>query len=149
MSEVWRQVIAPEDFQTSIDTWRQAFERKQPCEVEFRLRRASDNQYRWHLARYRPVQDKDGRIVKWIGVALDIHDRREAVAALRQSEERFRLFADSIPGLMFVSDHAGQNTYTNRPFQQYTGLTAIELLGQGWIKVLHPDDRERATERLE
>ena len=26
MSEVWLQVIAPEDFQTSIDTWRQAFE---------------------------------------------------------------------------------------------------------------------------
>ena len=69
---------------------------------------------------------------------------REAVAALRQSEERFRLFADSIPGLMFVSDHAGRNTYTNRPFQQYTGLTAIELLGQGWIKALHPDDRECA-----
>ncbi len=143
ISDVWRHVIAPEDFQTSVATWRQAFERKQPCEVEFRLRRAGDNHYRWHLARYRPVQDKNGRIVKWIGVALDIHDRREAVAALRQSEERFRLFADSIPGLMFVSDRSGQNTYTNRPFQQYTGLSAKDLLGEGWIEVLHPDDRER------
>ena len=50
------------------------------------VRRAADGQFRWHFSRGLPVRDADGRIVRWVGVAIDIHDRREAEEALRRSE---------------------------------------------------------------
>src|SRR6184192_3586851 len=53
------------------------------------LRRA-DGQYRWHFGRGLPVRDADGRIVRWMGIGIDIHDRREAEEALRESEQSYR-----------------------------------------------------------
>ena len=58
----------------------------------------------------------------------------------------FRTLAETIPALVFVTDAHGRNIYTNVQFQRFAGLRAAELLGDGWLAVLHPDDRERADE---
>ena len=50
-----------------------------------------------------------------------------------------------VPALVFVTEADGANTFTNRSFQQYTGLSADALLGDGWLGALHPDDRKRAA----
>ncbi|MEP2379648.1 PAS domain-containing protein, partial [Parasphingorhabdus sp.] len=58
----------------------------------------------------------------------------------------FRTLAESIPALVFVSDANGSNIYCNVQFQRYTGMRPEEMLGDGWLNALHPDDRERAAE---
>lgn len=58
----------------------------------------------------------------------------------------FRTLAESIPALVFVGDADGANIYTNAQFQRYTGLNAEELLGDGWIQTIHPDDQQLAEE---
>lgn len=58
----------------------------------------------------------------------------------------FRTLAESIPALVFVSDANGANVYSNVQFQRYTGMQPEEMLGDGWLNALHPDDRERAAE---
>ncbi len=56
-------------------------------EYEARFRRA-DGTYRWHLARVTPVRDAAGRVVRWVGSAVDIEDRRQAEAALTAADRR-------------------------------------------------------------
>lgn len=58
----------------------------------------------------------------------------------------FRTLAESIPALVFVGDANGNNIYSNAQFPRYTGLDAEEILGDGWLKVIHPDDQKRAAD---
>ncbi|MBB5693151.1 PAS domain S-box protein [Muricoccus pecuniae] len=66
-------------------------------------------------------------------------------AELAASEARFRSLAEALPTLLFVTSADGANTYTNRRFQDYVGMSGEALLGNGWIAALHPEDRGRAA----
>jgi PAS domain S-box-containing protein len=63
-------------------------------ELEARLRRF-DGEYRWFLFRAEPLRDESGNIVTWYGSSTDIEDRRRAEVALRESEQRFRDYAET------------------------------------------------------
>jgi len=65
-----------------------------PGELEARLRR-QDGEYRWFLLRAEPLRDEAGNIVKWYGSATDIEDRKRTEVALRESEQRFRDYAET------------------------------------------------------
>jgi PAS domain S-box-containing protein len=67
--------------------------------------------------------------------------RREALAALRESEERFRNMADHSPLMMWVTEADGYCTYLNRSWYEFTGQQEEEALGFGWLEAVHPDDR--------
>lgn len=66
--------------------------------------------------------------------------RRAAVRRLLDSESRFRTMADTAPVLIWMSDAAGQRTYFNRPWLEFTGRSLGEESGNGWIEDLHPED---------
>jgi len=70
--------------------------------------------------------------------------RREAGAAIRESEERFRVMADNAPVMIWVTDAAGRCTYLNRRWYEFTGQTPEAGLGFGWLDATHPDDRPEA-----
>jgi PAS domain S-box-containing protein len=57
--------------------------------------RRADGEYRWFLSRAAPLRDELGKIVKWYGTDTDIEDRRRAEDALRESEQRFRDYAET------------------------------------------------------
>jgi len=56
----------------------------------------------------------------------------------------FKALAETIPNLVFVTDGAGSNIYTNIVYSRYTGVAPEALLGDGWVRALHPEDQERA-----
>jgi PAS domain S-box-containing protein len=62
--------------------------------LEARLRRF-DGEYRWFLFQAEPLHDQSGKIVKWYGSSTDIEDRKRAEEALRESEMRFRDYAET------------------------------------------------------
>jgi PAS domain S-box-containing protein len=71
-------------------------------------------------------------------------DRTKQVAAeLRDSEQRFRTLAQAVPILLWSTNAAGHATYVSARYEEFTGFSASELLGEGWLKVLHPDDKDR------
>ena len=72
--------------------------------------------------------------------------RREATAALLESEARFRNMADHAPVMMWVTDARGNCTYLNRAWLAFTGQTEADALGTGWLDATHPED-ECATRR--
>ncbi|HEX2939415.1 MAG TPA: PAS domain S-box protein [Rhodopila sp.] len=91
------------------------------------------------------MQAPDGSIIGVSALFRDLRPRYAAEAALRESEERWRTLAETYPGFVFVTDPEGRNIYTNSRLQEFTGLTAEQLLGDGWVAVVHPDDRVRVV----
>src|SRR5438477_359672 len=98
----WMQAVHPEHRDRSVDLWRQAVASGGEWNYEAPLRRA-DGQYRWHFGRGLPIRDADGRIVRWMGIGIDIHDRREAEEALRESEQRYRNIFEKV-GVAIVEE---------------------------------------------
>ncbi len=66
--------------------------------------------------------------------------RREATSELRASEARFRTMADNAPVMIFVTDPAGDLTYLNRGWCEFTGQALEEAIGRGAWNAVHAED---------
>ena len=87
--------------------------------ADFRIRRANDGAERWVAATGHVYFDEAGRPIRGIGTLADITDRKRAVEALRESEERYRALVDTSPDAVCASPR----TYPSRQQQ------AAALLG--------------------
>jgi len=84
-----------------------------------------------------------------VGIVVGFRDdtpRREAERAVRQSEERFRLMADTAPVIVWMVGPDKLATYFNRPGLEFTGQPLEAQLGNGWVEGVHPDDVTRGME---
>lgn len=76
------------------------------------------------------------------GLEEEIKERRRAQTVLRESEERFRTLAATVPVGVYQTDLEGNCVYTNQKWREMAGLSEKEALGRGWARALHPDDRD-------
>lgn len=90
----WLGAVHPDDIPQTVATWTKALEAKVALDVEYRLRMPSSG-YRWFRSRATARLDANGNVVRWYGTLEDIDDRRGAEQSLRESEERFRLAAQT------------------------------------------------------
>src|ERR1700733_12088708 len=75
----------------------------------------------------------------------EIAERQRAEEALRQSEDHLRLVIDTIPQQIWSCPPDGALDFCNAQFRSYVGLTLEQLQGDGWQRMLHPDDLERVV----
>lgn len=76
----------------------------------------------------------------------DITERKEAEAALRDSDAQFRQLADSMPQIVWTADPGGNIDYLNRRWTEFTGFP--DTVGnEGWASILHPEDAGPAADR--
>jgi len=73
----------------------------------------------------------------------EIAERQRAENELRRSEDHLRLVIDAIPQQIWSGPPDGSLDFCNARWRSYIGLTQEELQGEGWQRMLHPDDRER------
>lgn len=71
----WQEPVHPGDRDAAMTRWQQA-EASGAFVVEYRLRNASDDRYRWFQTRAVPVRDAGGAIVEWLGTSTDVDDLR-------------------------------------------------------------------------
>jgi PAS domain S-box-containing protein len=117
----WSGFIHADDMPTALGAWVRSRATGEPAEFEVRYR-GRDGGYRWFLTRAAPVRGPDGRVVKWVGTATDIDDRRRAEGQLRATEERFEAFISNSPALSWINDPAAEQiVYASRPWQQLIG----------------------------
>jgi PAS domain S-box-containing protein len=145
--ELWFDGMHPQD----RDAMRVAMERwladpeAQRYAVEYRLLRA-DGRMRWVSDRGQAVRDAEGRIYRLTGVAKDITERRAAEDALRASQRHFRVLMESIAQLVWTGRPGIECDYVNPQWLGYTGLLAGQLMQDGWLTAVHPDDREQVAD---
>ena len=82
----------------------------------------------WVLLNIALVRDAAGTPLYYVTEIQDITDWKRAVQALRESEERFRLMADSAPALAWMSEADGRPAFYNRGWLDFTGRTLEEEL---------------------
>ncbi len=73
----WKRYVHADDVPEIIKQWAHCVETGKNYEIEYRLKRASDGSYRWHLGRAVPLRDREGNIIKWLGTNTDITERKE------------------------------------------------------------------------
>ena len=114
---------------------------------DFRLCRA-DGSPIWVTISCMPIFDETGAPVAILGLFSDITERKNAEAALKESEERFRYMANSAPVMLWMTDTEKGITFVNKTWLDFTGHTLDEELGTGWAAGVHPDDLQRCFEKF-
>src|SRR6266850_1287649 len=81
-------VLHPDDVARTIQEWLSCVRTGASFQVEVRKFHAADATYRWCMASARPLLDEHGRILKWYGTVVDMHDWRQAQEELRHTQEK-------------------------------------------------------------
>ncbi|WP_083245367.1 PAS domain S-box protein [Paraburkholderia nodosa] len=145
--EGWQSAVHPEDRPALLEAWRAVVASGVQGELEARMRRF-DGTYRWFLCRVSPVVDAAGKVAKWCGINTDIEDRKQAEAALKAHEERFRLIVDGLPTRVILFTPDGDVFQANRHTLKYSGATLEELKQWTSRDFTHPDDRRATVARF-
>lgn len=147
----WRTVHDPSILPEVERRWQESLRSGAPFEMEFPLRR-HDGAFRWFLTRVDPLRDANGKIVRWVGVNTDIHDRRLAAV---QSDARFRLLVDNVHDYALIMlGPDGRVASWNGGARRIMQYEEAEIIGRHFSIFLTPEaaasghaDRELETAR--
>ena len=145
----WLDAVHPDDRGEVERRWREAVAAGRVLDVEYRLHDTRRG-WRWTNARAVPLFDGEGRITKWVGINIDVSDRREAEELLRESEARFRQFAESSSDLIWIRNaDTLRYEYINPAVEAIYGVAPADFSArhndvQAWAEFLRPDDRAGA-----
>ncbi len=133
-------VSHPDDVRPTLDILRAAAAAGGSAgQIEKRYLRP-DGSVVWGLTSLAPLTAEDGATEGYIAVVVDITDAKTAEAALRESETRFRLMADTAPSPVWLTNEAGEVEFVNAALESFYGLPAEAILGHVWKTAIHPDD---------
>ncbi|MGN6513111.1 MAG: PAS domain-containing protein [Lysobacteraceae bacterium] len=89
---------------------------------------------------YQPIRDEDGRVTGIFVEGSDVTEAMQAMAALRESEQRLLQLANTIQHLAWMATPDGVPAWFNDRWYAYTGTTPEQMREHGWAHLVHPDD---------
>jgi diguanylate cyclase (GGDEF)-like protein/PAS domain S-box-containing protein len=139
--ESWLGAIHPEDSLQALATLETQFRTGDEFHEEYRIVRP-DGSIRWIWVRAFPIIDAVGEVNRFVGIAEDITDRKQAEEAMRKSEEQFRLIFEMAPIGMAITTLDGKLERVNQSLCDALGYTKEELVSLTFAQIAHPEDRE-------
>ena len=140
----WQPIVYPEDVSLVSEKLNTLSPSHPVVQVENRII-AGNGEIRWgqfiNQAFY-----KEGQLLEIQSVGRDITERKTLELALEANETEFRLLAEAMPQIVWITRADGGNIFFNHQWQDYTGQTLEESYEDGWNKPFHPEDRQRAWE---
>jgi len=101
-----------------------------------------DKTLRWVENKGKVFYDEDNRPQKIIGTTRDTTEEKNYEQQLLEREQKFRLLADSMPQFVWTGDAEGNLNYFSRAVYEYSGLSPEQMEREGWLQIVHPDDRK-------
>ena len=141
----WKENLHPDDALETETAFYRAIQTGTSHESVHRVRRA-DGEYRWHQSRAEPLRDRQGRVVEWYGLSIEIDDRMKAEEALRSSEYNLQKIIETVPGLVWSNGPDGEPTHVNQRMLDYSGMGLEEFKHRGWEPFVHPADFPETAE---
>lgn len=112
---------------------------RQPYIAEFRVT-SNNGDVRWVIAKGKFYYASNGEPERMLGLAVDVTEHYRTQELLRESEERFRLVANTAPVMIWMAGPDKLFTYFNNPWLDFTGRPLEVELGNGWADGVHPED---------
>jgi PAS domain S-box-containing protein len=135
--------IHQDDRASALAAYESAFDRREPYQTTYRLRRF-DGAWRWIEEAGAPYFGPDGAFLGYIGAGADVTEREVAWEALQESEVRFRAFSQSSRDVCCWMGDASEwhVTYANPAFETVFGWPLSALAQDQFVvwKHVHPDD---------
>ncbi len=145
---LWLEAIHPEDRAAVVQAYDPCLTGEAPGFLQLYRVVRPDGEIRWIEDAGYGLLDEDGSTYRLVGTAKDVTDGVMASRALRESDERFRQLADTLPSGLVVHCH-GRIVYANRAAARAAGaLHPRELVGQGIFDFVHPDSMAATEERI-
>jgi PAS domain S-box-containing protein len=148
--EHWAKRVYPEDLPLMQARMSEAMAQRLPdMSFTFRIVRA-DGAYRWIEGAARFVYSSEGTPLRMVGVNVDVTDRREIEAALRESEERLRLAADAGNVGLWDWDIPSNRVVWSDRIYEFHGVQRGTFGGtvQDFAALIHPQDKDRVNAAL-
>lgn len=142
---LWSKLIHPDDAERAIAVSEEANRTGEPISMEYRMRTRYGGEL-WVHEEAVLFKDGSGVPMYWQGVMIDVTAQKQAEAALRETEARYRALIEQLPAITYRDTFGpGPLLYISPQIEEVTGYTPEEWLTNIWLTVVHEDDRERVA----
>jgi formate hydrogenlyase transcriptional activator len=138
--------IHPEDSKLVTETINSAARERKNFDFEHRLL-MPDGSVKHVRVMGRPSTSDESADLEFVGAVTEITQRKNVEEALRRSEQQLRDVIETIPAMAWTTDPNGSRDFANHRWQEFTGMSVSEMAGDGWKKMIHPEDLARHTEK--
>ncbi len=136
--EVFLQRIHPEDLPRYESEVNAAVAERRNWELDYRIV-LPDGSLKYLHAIGKPVFDKSGDILEFVGTTLDITERKRAEQELRKAEEHIRAILEYSPNWIFLKDTEGRYLLVNREIERVFGISQEQIKGKTDSEIFPPE----------
>ncbi|MEP6877951.1 MAG: PAS domain S-box protein [Nitrosospira sp.] len=137
----WLDCIHPDDRTRTAAWWRKVVARREPFSSEYRLWHVK-GEWRWTAVRAVPLEAADGQITGWVGMNIDITERKNAEMERDRANTLLTAILDSSPDIISAKDPEGRYLALNEAAAQIIGRPVAELVGRTDCEVTSPEIAE-------
>jgi len=134
----WGRAVHADYAEAMAREWSRSIATGAPFQFEFLGWHAPTQTWRWCVSSALPARDRDGRIIKWYGSVVDLHDRKQDEETRLQAERQYRTVVETATDAVITIDAASRIRLVNPAVTKIFGYEPAELIGQP-LTVLMPE----------